>query len=48
VSVDDENSLNNDSTTVFEPSTPSPVTAFPKNSYQRYMEMIQQQQQQQQ
>ncbi|MDB5011655.1 MAG: transglutaminase [Mucilaginibacter sp.] len=47
VSVDDENSLNNDSTTVFEPSTPSPATAFPKNSYQRYMEMIQQQQQQQ-
>ena len=48
VSVDDENSLNNE----YRPSadTPAavPITQFTKNSYQRYMEIVQQQQQQQQ
>ncbi|HEY0244190.1 MAG TPA: transglutaminase family protein [Mucilaginibacter sp.] len=47
VSVDDDhNSLNAEYKPVIEPDTASPVTAFTKNSYQRYMEMIQQQQQQ--
>ena len=51
VSVDDENSLynsfNNDDRPIIE-ATPNPLNEVTKNSYQRYMEMVQQQQQQQQ
>lgn len=53
VSVDDENTISNgDFTPVNEshptPNAPAATTEFPRNSYQRYMEMVQQQQQQQQ
>ena len=47
VSVDDENSLNGEFKPVTDTPAAPPVTEFVKNSYQRYMEMIQQQQQQQ-
>lgn len=47
VSVDEENSLLNHNQ-VIEVPIADQVTEFSKNSYQRYMEMIQQQQQQQQ
>jgi hypothetical protein len=46
VSVDEENSLLNHNQ-VIEVPIADQVTEFSKNSYQRYMEMIQQQQQQQ-
>lgn len=45
VSVDDENSLNNEYKPSVDAAITIPVTEFTKNSYQRYMEMIQQQQQ---
>jgi len=48
VSVDDENSLNNEYKPSADTPLAQPVTQLTKNSYQRYMEMIQQQQQQQQ
>jgi transglutaminase-like putative cysteine protease len=46
VSVDDENTLAGEYIPVLEPQTETkaPATTFPKNSYQRYMEMVQQQQ----
>jgi transglutaminase-like putative cysteine protease len=50
VSVDDDNTMppaEYTAVTEIPPST-APVTEFARNSYQRYMEMIQQQQQQQQ
>jgi transglutaminase-like putative cysteine protease len=48
VSVDDENSLINEYKPSADTPPAQPVTQLTKNSYQRYMEMIQQQQQQQQ
>ena len=52
VAVDDENSINAEFKPVTEPAEATiskPVTStYTKNSYQRYMEMMQQQQQQQQ
>ncbi len=50
VTVDDENSpaYTYDNHTIHEPAHLQPVTEYPKNSYQRHMEIIQQQQQQQQ
>jgi len=48
VSVDDDNSLNNNDTQINDAHITNTVTEFTKNSYQRYMEIIQQQQQQQQ
>ncbi len=49
VSVDDETTMINEylSITEAQPETKAPISTFPKNSYQRYMEMVQQQQQQQ-
>jgi transglutaminase-like putative cysteine protease len=48
VSVDDENTLTgNEYKTVTDTPEAPPTTVFAKNSYQRYMEIIQQQQQQQ-
>jgi transglutaminase-like putative cysteine protease len=48
VSVDDENTLtSNDYKIVTDAPEAAPATVFAKNSYQRYMEIIQQQQQQQ-
>lgn len=47
VSVDQENSLNNSDSIIHEAHATSTVSDFSKNSYQRYMEIIQQQQQQQ-
>lgn len=46
VSVDDENSLNNEYKPSADTQPAQPVTQLTKNSYQRYMEMVQQQQQQ--
>jgi transglutaminase-like putative cysteine protease len=46
VSVDDENVLNNSDHQIAEAHTTHIATDTPKNSYQRYMEMMQQQQQQ--
>ena len=46
VSVDDENSLNNEYRPSADTPVAAPVTQFTKNSYQRYMEIVQQQQQQ--
>lgn len=46
VSVDQENALNNNEGVIFEAHATSAVNDFSKNSYQRYMEIIQQQQQQ--
>jgi transglutaminase-like putative cysteine protease len=48
VSVDDENSPAYDNHTLHETAPLQPVTEYTKNSYQRHMEIIQQQQQQQQ
>ncbi|TWJ02286.1 transglutaminase-like putative cysteine protease [Mucilaginibacter frigoritolerans] len=48
VSVDDENVLNNSDAMIAEAHVTNIVSDAPKNSYQRYMEIIQQQQQQQQ
>jgi len=48
VSVDDENVLNKNDTQIHEAHVTSTVSEFTKNSYHRYMEIIQQQQQQQQ
>jgi hypothetical protein len=48
VSVDDENVLNNNDALISDAHITSTVSEFSKNSYQRYMEIIQQQQQQQQ
>lgn len=48
VSVDDENILNSNDIQIAEAHVTSMVSDTPKNSYQRYMEIIQQQQQQQQ
>lgn len=48
VSVDDENVLNNTDNHSSDSPAVTLVTSGPKNSYQRYMEIIQQQQQQQQ
>jgi len=47
VSVDDENVLNNNDAQINEAHVTSIVSESSKNSYQRYMEIIQQQQQQQ-
>ena len=48
VSVDDENTLTgNEYKVVTDAPEAAPATVFAKNSYQRYMEIIQQQQQQQ-
>ena len=47
VSVDDENVLSNNDTQIHEAHITSIVSESSKNSYQRYMEIIQQQQQQQ-
>jgi transglutaminase-like putative cysteine protease len=46
VLVDDDNPLNDDKQII--EATPNPLNEVSKNSYRRYMEMIQQQQQQQQ
>ena len=46
VSVDDDNSLNHSDSQITEAHVFNTVTEFTKNSYQRYMEIIQQQQQQ--
>jgi transglutaminase-like putative cysteine protease len=46
VSVDDDTILIGDTRSVTEISAPNPATELSKNSYQRYMEMVQQQQQQ--
>jgi transglutaminase-like putative cysteine protease len=48
VTVDDENTLSYSDKTTHETAPLQPVTELSKNSYQRYMEIIQQQQQQQQ
>jgi transglutaminase-like putative cysteine protease len=48
VSVDADNTLNNNDAQITEAHITNTVTEFTKNSYQRYMEIIQQQQQQQQ
>ena len=48
VSVDDENVLNNTDQQINDAHIASVVSEFPKNSYQRHLEIIQQQQQQQQ
>jgi transglutaminase-like putative cysteine protease len=48
VSVDDENSLGGEFKPVDDTPAISVAPAYPKNSYQRYMEMIAAQQQQQQ
>ena len=48
VSVDDENVLNNNDAQINEAHVTSIVSESSKNSYQRYMEIIQQQQQQKQ
>ncbi len=48
VSVDDENVLNNNDSSLSESPAVTIVSSSPKNSYQRYMEIVQQQQQQQQ
>jgi len=48
VSVDEDNALNNNDAQITEAHITNNVTEFTKNSYQRYMEIIQQQQQQQQ
>jgi transglutaminase-like putative cysteine protease len=48
VSVDQENSLHNSEAQINEAHAASTAADFSKNSYQRYLEMIQQQQQQQQ
>ena len=48
VSVDDENVLNHNDAQIAETHFASVLSEHPKNSYQRYMEIIQQQQQQQQ
>ena len=48
VSVDEDNALNNNDVRIAEAHITNNVTEFTKNSYQRYMEIIQQQQQQQQ
>ncbi len=47
VSVDDENVLNNPEGQLAEAHAAHAVSDYPKNSYQRHMEIIQQQQQQQ-
>jgi len=47
VSVDDENVLNKNDIQITEAHITSIITEAPKNSYQRYMEIMQQQQQQQ-
>jgi len=48
VSVDDENVLGNTEIQINEAHVTSIISETPKNSYQRYMEIMQQQQQQQQ
>jgi transglutaminase-like putative cysteine protease len=48
VSVDEDNALNNNDAQISDAHTTNVPTGFIKNSYQRYMEIIQQQQQQQQ
>jgi transglutaminase-like putative cysteine protease len=48
VSVDQENSLHNSEAQINEAHAASTAADFSKNSYQRYLDMIQQQQQQQQ
>jgi len=48
VSVDQENVLNNNDAVIYDAHLNSTVADFSKNSYQRYMEIVQQQQQQQQ
>jgi len=48
VSVDDDNSLNSNDAQIQEAHNTNTVSEFTKNSYQRYMEIVQQQQQQQQ
>lgn len=45
VSVDDENVLNSSDTQIHEAHVTSIISDTPKNSYQRYMEIMQQQQQ---
>lgn len=45
VSVDDENVLNNNDVQIHDAHVTSIISDSPKNSYQRYMEIIQQQQQ---
>jgi len=47
VSVDDENVLNSSDSQITEAHITSVINEAPKNSYQRYMEIMQQQQQQQ-
>ncbi|HEY8782624.1 MAG TPA: transglutaminase family protein [Mucilaginibacter sp.] len=47
VSVDDENVLSNSEAQIHDAHVTSIISDSPKNSYQRYMEIIQQQQQQQ-
>ncbi len=48
VSVDDDNALNTSDAQIYDAHISNNVTEFTKNSYQRYMEIVQQQQQQQQ
>lgn len=48
VSVDEDNALNGNDRQINEAHVTNTVTEFTKNSYQRHMEIIQQQQQQQQ
>ncbi|WP_428330474.1 transglutaminase family protein [Mucilaginibacter sp.] len=48
VSVDDDNVLNNNDTTISDAPLVNVITDSTKNSYQRYMAIVQQQQQQQQ